>query len=182
MPVTSLPPAPIEVLAFEPQHYVMSRWHNITIIYWMNQATGPAVSLLSDLTRRFAQQHTEGFSNIHIVKEGAPLPDAEARGGFAAMMEEHAKSMACVAIVLMGGGFWASALQGIGTSLRMITPRTYMMRFARSPDELRTWLPHEHSRRTRQLVDGTSLSNAVDQVFQASLAPSLPRQATGSYR
>ena len=179
MPVVSLPPAPIEVLAFEPQHYVMSRWHNITMIYWMNQATGPAVRLLSDLTRRVASECPQGFSNIHIVKEGAPLPDADARAGFAAMMEDHAKSMACVAIVLMGGGFWASALQGIGTSLRMITPRTYMMRFARSPDELRVWLPHEHSRRTRHLVDGTSLSNAIDHVFRASHEPALQRQAIG---
>lgn len=179
---TSQPQESVEVLAFEPDHYVMSRWRNLTIIYWMNQATGPAVKLLTELTRDVVQQYPGGFSNIHIVREGAALPDAEARVGFAGMMDEHAKRMACVGVVLMGGGFWASALQGIGTGLRMITPRTYMMRFARNPDELRTWLPNEHNRRTEHPIDGVSLSNAIAQVFQLSQPASLSRQASGSFR
>lgn len=161
----------LELFAVEPNRYVMGRYLNVTLIYWIAQATGPAVDQLQDFTRGVAQRFPSGFSNIQLVKEGAPLPDSQARSGFGAMMDEHAKQMACVAVVLMGGGFWASALQGVGTGLRMLSPRTFQMRFVRSPDELRPWFCFEHTQKTRVFVDHGRLSNAIERVFQAAVAP-----------
>jgi hypothetical protein len=160
----------VEILAHQPGHYVFGLWRNITIIYWMLQANGIAVRRLQAITATVAEAHAQGFSNIQIVKDGAGLPDAEARHGFSAMADAHANQLACVAIVLLGSGFWASAVQSMVTSLLMLAPRAFIMRFARSPLELRDWLPKEHHKRTQEEIDAMGLARAIEEVLRVGAA------------
>jgi hypothetical protein len=166
MAAPSAPLEQVEILAYQPGHYVFALWHNITIIYWMQQANGLAVTRLQAVTAEVVQAYPEGFSNIHLVREGAGVPDADARHGFNVMMERYPNALACVAIVLMGAGFWASALQSVITGLLMVAPRSFLLRFAGRPLDVITWLPREHAKRTGEEVDALGLSHAIDHVLR----------------
>jgi hypothetical protein len=157
-------PDQLEVLACLPGHYVLARWHNLTIVYWMQGATGPIVQRIQAATAQMSKAYPGGFSAIHLIRDGAPLPDADARRGFSAIIEEFSQRMACIGIVLMGAGFWASALQSVVTGMGMVTRRAFIMRFARAPEELCTWLPAEHRKRTGRVIDPAALSAAMAQL------------------
>jgi hypothetical protein len=179
MVAPSRPLEHVEILAYQPGHYVFALWRNITIIYWMQQANGTAVLRLQAVTAEVVQAHPEGFSNIHLVKEGAGVPDAEARRGFDAMMQRHPNALACVAIVLMGAGFWASALQSVITGLLMVAPRQFMLRFASRPLDLLGWFPREHEKRTGEVIDAPSLSQAIDHVLRVGATTTELNAAAG---
>lgn len=154
----------IEVLAFQPGHYVAVRWCNLTIVYWMQGATGPIVRRVQLFTEKMSKAYPGGFSSIHLVRNGTPLPDADARQGLAKIMEDYAQQMGCIGVVLMGAGFWASALQGVVTGLSMVARRAFVLRFARDPAEICAWFPAEHHKRTGQTVDAAGLTAAMDHV------------------
>jgi hypothetical protein len=160
------PPESVEIVAYQHGHYVVGVWRNLTIVYWMAQANGVAVRRLQAITEQVVKDHTSGFSNVHIVREGAGLPDAEARQGFSVMTDRYAHDIACVGVVFMGAGFWASAMQSVITGITMLVPRAFTIRFARHPAELRTWLPAEHNRRTGAEIDAVGLAAAIDEVVR----------------
>jgi hypothetical protein len=180
MAAPSMPPEHVEILACQPGHYVFASWRNLTILYWLGQAVGPAVRRLQAITAEFVEAHPEGISNIHLVKDGAGLPDTQARVGFNAIMERHPNAFACISIVLLGAGFWASALQSVITGLLMVAPRTFMLRFAGNPAELRTWLPKEHTRRTGEAIDALELARAIDQVMRIGMVSVPPLASAAS--
>lgn len=166
MAAPSRPLEQVEILDYQPGHYVVALWRNVTIVYWMQQADGFAVSRLQAITAEVVRAHPQGYSNIHLVKEGTAVPDTDARHGFNEMMERYPDALACVAIVLMGAGFWASVLQSVITGLLMIAPRKFLFRFASRPPDLLGWLPREHAKRTGVEIDALGLSQAIDQVLR----------------
>ena len=94
------------------------------------------------------------------------MPEADVRAAVLAMSSHFAPRTACLAVVLMGAGFWASALQSVLTALRMLAPhRSGLMRFSREPAELCDWFPAEHTRRTSRYVDSAGLAHVVGRVL-----------------
>jgi hypothetical protein len=166
MAAPSRPLEQVEILDYQPGHYVFALWRNVTIIYWMDQANGFAVSRLQAIAAEVVRAHPQGYSNIHLVKEGTGVPDAEARDGFNAMMDRYPDALGCVAIVLMGAGFWASVLQSVITGLLMLAPRKFLFRFASRPLDLLGWFPKEHAKRTGEEIDALGLSQAIEQVLR----------------
>lgn len=80
------------------------------------------------------------------------------------MMSRYGKTSGCMAIVLMGGGFWVSALQSLITGLRMLSgPNPPLLRFAREVGEVRAWLPREHLVRTGERIDEGRLMSAIEE-------------------
>ena len=149
------------MLATVPGHYQICSLQNLTLVFWAAQANAAAAHNILLVTRKFVLQHPEGFSCIHIVREGAAVPDAAARAGFVKMMDEFQQHMKCVGVVLDGAGFWASAVQGAITGMRMLAPRTFVIRIASSTDEIASWLAPESSRRTGIKVEPAHVSEAI---------------------
>jgi hypothetical protein len=149
------------VLAAVPGHYQLCTLQNLTLVFWAAQANGSAAHNIMALTRDFVLQHPTGFSNIHIVREGAPLPDAAARACFVKMMDEFQQDMKCVGVVLDGAGFWASAVQGAITGMRMLAPRTFAIRVASTADEIASWLAPESSQRTGVVLEPARVREAI---------------------
>lgn len=149
----------IKISAQVPGHYVFGAWKNVLITYWQHQANGASVKELVGVCEELVKAHPDGISIIHLVREGAGLPDAAAREGLARMGDRFANETACLAIVLMGAGFWASALQSVLTGIRLIAPpRPSLMRFARDLKELESWFAQEHLRRSGVRIDPPALT------------------------
>lgn len=154
----------------EPGVCAIGRCHNITIVVWWSQATGPAVERVAAVTRIVCAQHPEGISNIHVIREGAALPTAEARSGFVRMMKEHASQLSNVAVVVGGEGFWASMMRSAITSMRFVSPRSFEMRLHGKTGEILNWLPSGHWQRTRVELSRFALSEILDEAERCEAA------------
>jgi hypothetical protein len=164
--VSVVPPGQLQLLDYEPGAFSMFCWKNITILTWVAPATGAATKRVAEATMQVAGACREGFSNIHLLRQGIGLPTAEARHDFAEMMNRHSQELACIAIALLGSGFWASALQGAITGIRMLNPkRSSVMRIHDSIDGVADWLPQEHLKYTGVAIQSGELHSAMTQAF-----------------
>jgi hypothetical protein len=169
----------VKISAQAPGHFIFCFWKNVVIAYWQHQANGPSVKQLVGVCEERVKAYPDGVSIVHLVREGAGLPDAAAREALARMGDRYANETACLAIVLMGAGFWASALQSVLTGIRLIAPpRPSVMRFARDLNELESWFPYEHLRRSGVRIDPVELTSALRSVCQMADARAL--HPTGS--
>jgi hypothetical protein len=145
--------------------YTIAAWGAVGIVHWLRQADGPAMRAVSTNFEVLVEAHPRGVSFVHIVEEGAGLPDPDARRELSEMMSSFAGATVCVGVVLLGRGFWASAMQSLLTGLRLVAPpRPWTMRFATRTSELGTWLPAVHLQRTQQAVDANELEAVLEGV------------------
>ncbi len=63
--------------------------------------------------------------------------------------------------MLLGGGFWNSALRSAITGVLMLTPRSFPVRIHNTIDEVVGWLPDEHLRRTKVRLSPAELAAAL---------------------
>ena len=168
-------PSELAILAHVRRHYVAARWRNVLIVYWQKQGSLQAVQKVDALLGQMAETTELRISCVHLIKDGAGLPDDATRAAVRALHQRHADRLACLGVVLMGGGFWASALQSVLTALRAVGgPRSSTMRFARTPSELADWLPAEHAARTGVRLQERELAAAIARVLDVGNAsPSL---------
>ncbi|NVB39534.1 hypothetical protein G6O69_16955 [Pseudenhygromyxa sp. WMMC2535] len=58
-----------------------------------------------------------------VMFEGTPMPDSASREKAAALFNELGERFKCLDVVLLGGGFWASALRSAITGLGLMLRR-----------------------------------------------------------
>jgi hypothetical protein len=139
---------PASLLDIEPGRFRYSAWRNISIGVWADQATLEAAQRVLRVSQLMANLHPKGHSSIVFVLDGAPSPTPEANEVFAKVYDDKVSDLSCMAIVIEGGGFWASRIRSTITSLRMSTPGSMMVRVADKVEQVIDWLPTEHSFRT----------------------------------
>jgi len=156
----------LTILAEHPGHYVIAAWGAVAIVRWMRQADGPAMKRVHESFAPVVKAHPRGVSFVHLVEADAGLPDAGARRALAEMMVSFAETTVGVGVLLMGNGFWASAMQSLLTGMRLVAPpRPWTMRFASRTSELSDWLPHVHEQRTKQRIDRAELEAVLNSVL-----------------
>ena len=162
-----VPLAPgLTLLDSEPGAFAIFAYSNFTIVVWPAAATVGAVTRLSRATDRVVAAYPHGYSNVHLIpNRGSGIPVPEARAGLVRMAERLGSRLACVGVVLLGSGFWASALQSVITGMRLVSARTYAMHVDRSLEGLARWMPEEHLRRTGVPVDVAALRAALEQAL-----------------
>ena len=100
--------------------YRQWRWDGHQIALWLGSAT-PA------LVARFIQNRpargTHPRSDIHLVTSGINLPDAPTRTAWGEALADQQEELACVVVVVEGGGFWSSAMRGVVTGITMLAPQ-----------------------------------------------------------
>jgi hypothetical protein len=164
----SMPPLSpgVSLLDCEPGSFAVFAYSNFTIVVWPAPATVGAVTRLSRATDRVVSAYPGGYSNVHLIPDrGTGIPSPEARAGLVRMAERLAGKLACVGVVLLGSGFWASALQSVITGMRLVSARTYAMRIDRSVEGLARWMPDEHLRRTGVSVSAAEFRAALEQAL-----------------
>jgi hypothetical protein len=166
----SLPDAPsdaqllneITVHDTEPGRFHIASWKNVLIVRWESAANSSAVERLAKVSKALAAAQLQTRrSNIHIIADGAGLPTPTARAGFIQLMKEHGDRLACVAIVVGGTGFLASAMRSLMTGMRLLAPRSFNYRLHGSTDEVVEWLPAEHLARTGEELDSRQLGRVL---------------------
>jgi hypothetical protein len=159
----------------EPHAFLFSSWQNVRIAVWARQATGPALERLDKITHEMVRVWPNGISSIHVARgdlrmSSAPpppmaerLPTSEARVGFKSLMERYAQ-LACVAVLIEGSGFGASALRSVITGMRIESLRTLPMRLCATIDEVVEWLPAEHHKLTGVRLEPEKLRETLLEV------------------
>ena len=146
----------------EPGQFSIATWRNVLIVRWESAADGSAVERLAKVsTALAAAELATRRSNIHIIADGAGLPTPAARAGFIGLMKQHAGRLACVAIVVGGTGFLASAMRSLMTGMRLLSPRSFNYRLHGSIDEVVKWLPNEHFVKTGVQLDSRRLAQVL---------------------
>ncbi|HVZ35108.1 MAG TPA: hypothetical protein VG963_21930 [Polyangiaceae bacterium] len=162
--------SPLTVLDEERGQFLFAAWKNVSIFFWLAQATGMAVLRLARATDPLYAAHPEGVSNIHVVPGGTDLPTTEAQREMLALMKSRADRRACMAVVLGGTGFWASALRSFITSVRFVSPRSHALTIHGTLQQAAFWLPRPHFERSGVWLERAELLAALQSVEEQSLA------------
>lgn len=143
--------------------------HNVIIMRWMRGLNLEAVrELRASNDRAHEQSGLAQLSSIHLVFPEIALPDAAARAELPTLAKESAARTACTAVVVHGGGFKVSAMRAIITGLRAVLPgQVFDLRANATVDELLTWFPAEHQRRTSVALDVDSLRRVLEHIESA---------------
>jgi hypothetical protein len=145
----------------EPGAFLFGSWKNVLVAVWESQATDSAVERMAKVIRTVADARPEARSNIHIILDGAALPEAPTRAKFVELMKQNDGQVACIAVVAGGAGFWASAFRSFITGLRWLAPRSYDLRLQGTIEQVVRWLPSEHLRRTGVKLDPVRLQRLL---------------------
>lgn len=141
-------PAQLEVLGEHPDAMRLGRFKNLIICAWSGEASAAAVHKLLDIMKHLHRDSNEVRSYIHMLPDQVPLPEAQAREGLSYLMSHYEPYIACVAVVIAGTGFWASAMRSMVLGLRMLVRTPFEFRMESSAEAVLSWLPDEHAKRT----------------------------------
>lgn len=140
-------------LALEPGRFRFALWQNITITIWTAQATMDAGQRILQVARGLARSFPQGRSQIMIIAAGAPAPDADTSALLSVIYDPDKSGIRCIAAVLEGAGFWASGIRSRMTSMRIAAGNKMVMRTFDTLEEVVSWLPDEHAKRTAVVVE-----------------------------
>jgi hypothetical protein len=158
--------------AHVPGRYVAATSQSIIAFYWLGDAEPEGVQRLDQLCEKQTAGRTRPFSAVHVVHAGAGLPTAEVRNGLIAIMRRYADVTCCLGVVLLGAGFWASAMQSALTGVRMVVPSGgAQMRFGTTSNEIIPWLASAHAKRTGERLGEAQLLSMVQQLRKLGDAP-----------
>jgi hypothetical protein len=140
-------------------------WQNVVVIVWSGKPSAEAAYMLGPITEQLiARTGAQQLSHVHIVPKKVELPDAATRAAFIDLTQKYGAQTACVGAILDGGGFWASAIRGFITGIRVLAPRTIDLRIHTEMSELAEWFPEEHARRTGVRIEAAELLRQLEYV------------------
>jgi hypothetical protein len=152
---------PARIIEVDPGTCCAGAWANVTLTHWLSRGTLSAVERVASVGAELRAQYPMGTSAVHLIREGAGLPTPEVREGLVKLMNEKVERRGCVGIVVGGAGFWASAIRGLVTGLRAASSREYPLKLAGSIDEIVSWLPEPHYKRTGIALDPAEFARAL---------------------
>lgn len=150
-------------LAEHPGVVTVRGYRNVAFVAWTGQATRAAAETVVQLMDR---PEVRGLrqSFVHVIHNRLPLPDADARHVFMQSMKERASDLACVAIVVRGTGFWASAMRSAVVGMRVFAPANFQFGVFGSHEEVVAWLPTKHTLQTGVELPPGAVSHWLEQL------------------
>jgi hypothetical protein len=150
------------VTRYEAPGFIITEWKNVSMVVWGTQATIPLVNKLRETGVAFIGRHPEGISAVHIIASGVPLPDSATRAELNRLTDVLAESLACIATVLEGSGFWASAMHSFVTGIQwMSSRRPFKSKIGSTLADAAGFVPIPHQERTHVRVGSTELLRAL---------------------
>jgi hypothetical protein len=138
--------------ATERSPFTFVTWENVFVAVWRRAATEESVRLLAERGQGLPGKRCA----VHIIESGAGLPTAGTRAALGRLMQDRESRLACLAIVLCGEGFWASAVRGVLTGVQLLAPKL-PMRFFSDPEAVAQWLPERNRELTGIILDPHAL-------------------------
>jgi hypothetical protein len=144
-------------------------WQNVSIVVWSGTATLESVDVYEDLCRQSRERFPAGLSSVHIiVPRQSLLPGSQVRDALTRVNAQYLDLVGAVAIVIQGGGFWASAVRGMITALTLSLTRSrgFELRIHAHVDEVAEWLPAAHLKRTGVTLGHDELQSALQRAVR----------------
>jgi hypothetical protein len=148
----------------EPGQFYAAYYRNLSIVVWAGGADGAAVKRVRGISQLLIGRFPDGHSNVSIVLNGVPPPTDEARQAFNYIFDGRVSDLRCMAVVLEGDGFWASALRSTVTGLRNAATTAFTVKLFSQLDPVSEWLPAEHLARTGVALDSEELRAALEEM------------------
>jgi hypothetical protein len=143
----------------------MCTWRNVIFVTWWAPAHEHSVSRHGELLRRMVEAWPQGISVVHFTQDKVPLPEAPARAAFIQLIRDFSKHLACVGVVV-GSGFWASAVRAMVTGMWLAVPQAFQLRICTGPGDLVSWLPDSHHGRTGMALPRVQLTQVVESAMR----------------
>lgn len=145
----------------DPGRFRFSVWQNVTITLWTAQATMAAGHRILKLSRELQREFPQGRSQVMIVSAGTLAPDDATTELLKEIYDPKRSGIVCIAAVLEGEGFWASGIRGRMTNMRIAAGGGMAMRTQDTLEEVATWMPEEHAKRTGVQLDPATLTEVL---------------------
>jgi hypothetical protein len=98
---------------------------------------------------------------VHLAIKQAPLPGAEVRKAYQDQAKRYGEHIASAAILIVGDGFWASAVRAFLTGVGMVDRRIPSKAFA-DVETLVAWTTSIHNAEKCQPIDPEQLRLALE--------------------
>jgi hypothetical protein len=152
---------PVTLFDSEPRQFYAGHFRNVSIVVWVSGADGPAATRMRAVAQHLIAKYPDGHSNVTIVLNGVAPPTEEARAAFAHIFDGRLSDLRCMAVVLEGEGFWASALRSTVTALRQGSSSSFALKLFSALEPVTEWLPSEHLARTGVALSASELRAAL---------------------
>lgn len=149
---------------FSVEGCVMGHCQDVIVIVWGIDVTPALIDEYAKVLTYVATTQRR-FSIVHVAPTLKNLPGGELRAAFAEIAEKHVNEVLLTAVLIVGGGFWSSAVRGVITSVQVLLRRKLNTKVCGSIDEVVTWLAPEHSSQTGKPLDTAQLRAAIDQMI-----------------
>lgn len=161
--------APSQLLHAVPGTCAFRRSGNVVAHVWRGQMTDDIARRFVEVNEVVLRAHPEGVSFVSWIQEGAALPTPGARKITSEIMARYSSVIACIAVVMEGSGFWASAMRSAITGIGLLAKGEFIMRSHRTIGEVGMWFPEHHRSRTGVSVTSAELRELVEQTKRDAL-------------
>ena len=120
----------------------------------------------AEILRAFRPQ---GSGSLVAIDPSSAFPSEEARRAAVNVSRETSAQTQALAIIILGDGFWASAIRGVVTTLTSLTKSTNPRKVVRYEQEGVEWVISTLGESREQYED--ALLSALDQLKPAETAP-----------
>jgi hypothetical protein len=150
---TSGADAPAAALVrYERDGIVIATWRNVGIVLWGSRATVDSTRALGAACAEMLKLQSK-ISIVQVIPDKVPTPADDVRAALAKLTEIGAPSLACLAYVLSGDGFWASVMRSYLTNVHWLSERPFVTRICPTLEEAANWMPSLHRQHTGVAVD-----------------------------
>lgn len=123
-------------------------WMNVDFVLWKSAPEPEAVRAVADVVPQRMRANANKLSVIHVMYAGCGLPGHEARVELRAIGARWRDAIACIGLVVEGGGLWQSAWRGVLTGLIALSPARRTVCVVPTLKEVADWLPPHHLAKT----------------------------------
>ncbi len=117
----------------------MGSFDNVHLCVYRDELTMDALNAANQHHRALMARHPSTFV-LGVAQPNLPLPASEVRVRGAELIQENRESVLGAATVLVGGGFWASAVRSVMTASFALARQPYPSKVFATSEEAATWL------------------------------------------
>lgn len=163
-------------IVYQDDEHLIATFQNVIVTVWGTRSTVATIEHLDSAAHQLWARHPTGISSLHLILHSEGMPDGAARAALNKLTDVHAPHLACVATLVQGSGFWASAMRGLLTSLHFLVRRPFKARICASLEEMASWLVEPHARMTGVTLERDAVCSIL-QVLAQRMTPIAGRAA-----
>lgn len=130
----------------------------VAIVAWIGRLETDSAEQYARFYHEFIARLGGGRASfVHLCTERVALPSSGARATLT-KLSENGDPLACVSVVIEGSGFWASAVRGFLTGMRLLGPGSLRIHEHSTIADVIAWLPAEHEKLTGERIDSGELA------------------------